>query len=100
MGSSGASTHPTLRARRFAPISSGARSGCLRSRACTGGTAATGSDGSMRDVGLYTKTGCCLCDYAKEALALARAQVDLAWREGDIESDPALYGAHRYDIPV
>jgi glutaredoxin len=54
----------------------------------------------MRDVVLYTKTGCCLCDDAKEALALARAQVDFAWREVDIESDPALYAAHRYDIPV
>jgi glutaredoxin len=54
----------------------------------------------MRDVVLYTKTGCCLCDDAKEALALARAQVDFALREIDIESDPALYAAHRYDIPV
>jgi glutaredoxin len=54
----------------------------------------------MRDVVLYTKTGCCLCDDAKEALALAREQIDFALREIDIESDPALYAAHRYDIPV
>jgi glutaredoxin len=54
----------------------------------------------MRDVVLYTKTGCCLCDDAKEALALARTQVEFALREVDIESDPALFAAHRYDIPV
>ena len=54
----------------------------------------------MRDVVLYTKGGCCLCDDAKEALALAREKVDFALREIDIESDPALYAAHRYDIPV
>jgi glutaredoxin len=54
----------------------------------------------MRDVVLYTRTGCCLCDEAKEALALARAQVEFSLREVDIESDPALFAAHRYDIPV
>jgi glutaredoxin len=54
----------------------------------------------MRDVVLYTKTGCCLCDEAKEALASARAHVEFTLREIDIESDPALYAAHRYDIPV
>jgi glutaredoxin len=54
----------------------------------------------MREVVLYTKAGCCLCDDAKEALALARAQVQFALREIDIESNPALYAAHRYDIPV
>jgi glutaredoxin len=54
----------------------------------------------MRDVVLYTKAGCCLCNDAKEALRVARAQVEFALREVDIESDPALYSAHRHDIPV
>lgn len=54
----------------------------------------------MREVVLYTKTGCCLCDDAKEALALARALVEFSLREVDIESDPALFAAHRHDIPV
>jgi glutaredoxin len=54
----------------------------------------------MRDVVLYTKTGCCLCNDAKEALQLARAHVEFALREIDIESDPALYDAHKHDIPV
>jgi len=54
----------------------------------------------MRDVVLYTKAGCCLCDEAKEALSLARAQVEFSLREVDIATDPALFAAHRYDIPV
>lgn len=54
----------------------------------------------MREVVLYTRSGCCLCDDAKEALRLARAQVQFTVREVDIESDPALYEAHRLDIPV
>jgi len=54
----------------------------------------------MREIVLYTKSGCCLCDDAKAALRVARAQVEFALREVDIESDPALYEAHRNDIPV
>jgi glutaredoxin len=54
----------------------------------------------MREVVLYTRSGCCLCDDAKEALQVARAQVQFTVREVDIDSDPALYEAHRYDVPV
>jgi len=54
----------------------------------------------MRDVVLYTKASCCLCNDAKEALRVARAQVEFALREVDIESDPTLYAEHKYDIPV
>jgi len=54
----------------------------------------------MREVVLYTRSGCCLCDDAKEALQVARAQVQFTVREVDIDSDPALYDAHRYDVPV
>ena len=54
----------------------------------------------MREVVLYTRSGCCLCDDAKEALQAARAQVPFSVREVDIDSDPALYEAHRYDVPV
>ncbi|HEX9574505.1 MAG TPA: glutaredoxin family protein [Myxococcales bacterium] len=54
----------------------------------------------MREVVLYTRSGCCLCDDAKEALQAARAQVRFTVREVDIDSDPALYEAHRYDVPV
>ena len=54
----------------------------------------------MREVVLYTKSGCCLCEDAKEALRVARAQVEFTVREVDIESHGDLYAAHRYDIPV
>ena len=54
----------------------------------------------MREVVLYTRSGCCLCDDAKEALRVARAQVEFTVREVDIESDRDLYEAHKHDIPV
>jgi glutaredoxin len=54
----------------------------------------------MREIVLYTKSGCCLCDDAKEALRVAGAQVQFTLREIDIESDPTLYDAHRNDVPV
>jgi glutaredoxin len=54
----------------------------------------------MREVVLYTKSGCCLCDAAKAEIDAARARVEFAYREVDIESDAALFERHRYDIPV
>ena len=54
----------------------------------------------MREVVLYTRSGCCLCDDAKEALRVAREQVAFTVREVDIDSDPAIHEKHRYDIPV
>jgi glutaredoxin len=55
---------------------------------------------SMHEVVLFTKRGCCLCDEAKQQVRAARARVDFAYREVDIESDPAIFDMHRYDIPV
>jgi glutaredoxin len=54
----------------------------------------------MREVVLYTRSGCCLCDEAKEALRVAREQVVFTVREVDIDQDPALQEQHRYDVPV
>ena len=54
----------------------------------------------MHEVTLYTRKGCGLCEHAKDALALVRRDVEFAYREVDIDSDAALYAAHRYDIPV
>ena len=54
----------------------------------------------MHQVVLYTRQGCGLCEHAKEALAAARREVEFDYREVDIDSDAALYAAHRYDIPV
>ncbi|HXN84028.1 MAG TPA: glutaredoxin family protein [Myxococcales bacterium] len=52
------------------------------------------------EVVLYTRAGCCLCESAKEAIAQARRTVSFAYREVDIDGDPRLFAAHRYDIPV
>ena len=49
---------------------------------------------------LYTRPGCCLCDDAKAALALARREVEFELAEVDIDTDPALYEQHKFDIPV
>ena len=49
---------------------------------------------------LYTRPGCCLCDEAKVALAAAQRVVAFELAEVDINSDPALYEQHKWDIPV
>ncbi len=54
----------------------------------------------MHEVVLYTRQGCGLCEHAKDALAAARREIAFAYREVDIDSDAALFAAHRYDIPV
>jgi glutaredoxin len=54
----------------------------------------------MHEVVLYTRTGCGLCEHAKVAIAAAKRDVEFTYREVDIDSDPALYEEHRYDIPV
>jgi glutaredoxin len=54
----------------------------------------------MHEVVLFTKRDCCLCDEAKVQIRAARTRVEFAFREVDIESDPAIFEAHRYDIPV
>jgi hypothetical protein len=56
----------------------------------------------MRQVILYTRAGCCLCDTARDALAGVLARHPSAFRleERDIESDDALYRAYLERIPV
>jgi glutaredoxin len=54
----------------------------------------------MHEVVLFTKRDCCLCDEAKEQIRAARARIGFEYREVDIQSDPALFAEHRYDIPV
>ena len=49
---------------------------------------------------LYTRPGCCLCDDAKAALAVAAREVEFELSEVDIDTDPALYEQHKHDIPV
>ena len=54
----------------------------------------------MREVVLYTKAGCTLCDHAKDAILAARRLVAFGFREIDIATDTELFDEHRYDIPV
>lgn len=54
----------------------------------------------MREVVLYTRTGCSLCATARAVLLAVRDELPFALREIDIDSDADLYEEHRYDIPV
>ncbi len=54
----------------------------------------------MRQVTLYTRAGCCLCDEVKGVLAEARRHADFDYREVDIDSDPVLRRGYNDQIPV
>jgi glutaredoxin len=54
----------------------------------------------MKQVVLYTRAGCGLCEVAKEVILAVRRDVDFVFREVDIDSDAELFEEHRYDIPV
>ena len=56
----------------------------------------------MRDVVLYGRDGCCLCDEARQALARIGARHPGAFRlqERDIESDEDLLRRYLERIPV
>jgi glutaredoxin len=53
-----------------------------------------------RDVTLYTRPGCHLCDEAKSAIAPLLREVGAALREVNIDDDPVLKERHGGDIPV
>jgi glutaredoxin len=53
-----------------------------------------------RQVILYTREGCCLCDEAREALLRVRAQQEFRLEERDIEADETLLRAYLERIPV
>jgi glutaredoxin len=54
----------------------------------------------MTTVTLYGKPGCCLCDEAKEALAVVRSRHPFELEEIDITRDPTLEHDYRERIPV
>jgi hypothetical protein len=56
----------------------------------------------MRDVVLYGREGCCLCDEAREALERihSRHPGTFAVRERDIDADDALLRLYLERIPV
>jgi glutaredoxin len=51
-------------------------------------------------VTLYTRTGCCLCDEAKQVIATARRRADFDYAEIDIDADPELVRLYNEEVPV
>jgi glutaredoxin len=49
---------------------------------------------------LITRDGCHLCDVAKEVLAEVVAETGEAWREVDVDADPALLDEYSDRVPV
>jgi glutaredoxin len=53
-----------------------------------------------RDVTLYTRPGCHLCDEAKAAIAPLLREFGAVLREVSIDADPVLEERYGWDIPV
>ena len=54
----------------------------------------------MRDVVLYTRARCCLCDEALAVIERAGQRVDFQLSIVDIDGDPALVAAYGDTVPV
>jgi glutaredoxin len=55
---------------------------------------------TTREVVLYGRPGCHLCDDARALIEQVRAQLPFAFSERDIEQDDALHRAYLERIPV
>ena len=55
---------------------------------------------SPRDVTLYTRPGCHLCDEAKSAIAPLLREFGAVLREVSINADPVLKDRYGWDVPV
>jgi glutaredoxin len=53
-----------------------------------------------RDITLYTRPGCHLCDEAKAAIAPLLHEFGAVLREVNIDADPVLEERYGWDIPV
>ena len=53
-----------------------------------------------RDVTLYTRPGCHLCDEVKAAIAPLLREFGATLREVDIDEDAVLRERHGWDVPV
>ena len=53
-----------------------------------------------RQVILYTRPGCHLCEEAKQEMRAASCANEYTLQEINIESDPELLRRYQYDIPV
>ncbi len=55
---------------------------------------------TQAEVLLYTRTGCCLCDEAKQLLRELRKTVRFELQEIDIDRDPELRQRYNEEVPV
>jgi glutaredoxin len=53
-----------------------------------------------REVTLYARPGCHLCEEAKAAIAPVLGEFGIAFHEVNIENDPVLEERYGWDIPV
>jgi glutaredoxin len=53
-----------------------------------------------RDVTLYTRPGCHLCEEVKAAIAPLLREFGAALREINVDDDPVLRGRYGSDVPV
>lgn len=60
----------------------------------------TQTDLPKRQVILYTRPGCHLCEEAKQEMQAAACANEYTLQEINIESDPELLRRYQYDIPV
>ena len=54
----------------------------------------------MKELVLYTREGCSLCEKAKAVILGVRGKVEFAFREVDIGWSGDLYEDYKHDIPV
>jgi glutaredoxin len=51
-------------------------------------------------VTLYTRSGCCLCDKAKDVLLEVRQHAEFEYQEVDIDRDADLLALYNEEVPV
>lgn len=54
----------------------------------------------LREVVVYSRKGCHLCEIVKETLAKLQRRGGFHWREVDVESDEALRRQFTDEVPV
>ena len=55
---------------------------------------------SPREITLYTREGCHLCEEAKVAILPLVSEFGATFREVDIDDNPVLHGRYTNDVPV
>lgn len=54
----------------------------------------------MKQVRLYTKPGCHLCDAVEQVIVKVRQRQAFDFARFNILDDPAVFGRYKHDIPV